>query len=231
LFNQKNTWSFQDILDCTRIPKEDCMVHLLSMAHPKVNVLRKKPNNKECQSNHLFQINPNYSNPRAKIDIPVVHAIVPVNVAQQSKEMQQIILGRNNLMDATIVRLMKTRKTLKHVDLVAEVVKVLQKRFVPTPLDIKRRIASLIETEYMKRDEYDGQKYHYYDPPAEITVNPSSSSHSANQSSNYVSNYDSDSESEDTKEADREKIEISRKHQMDAAIVNVMKNKKKNETC
>jgi len=161
LFNQKSTWSFQQILDATGIPKEDCSTHLLSMVHPKVKVMRKNPNTKECEPDHKFQINPKYTNPRAKVSIPILMSIKPPDPKQKNKEMEAVLLLRRHQMDAAVVRIMKARKTLRHPDLVAEVVKQLQKRFVPKPVDIKKRIANLIELEYLERDETDRQLYHY----------------------------------------------------------------------
>jgi len=161
LFNQKQTWTFQQILDATGIPKEECSTHLLSMVHPKVKVMRKNPNNKACEPDHKFQINPQYTNPRAKVNIPILMSIKPADPSQKNKEMEAVLLLRRHQMDAAIVRIMKARKTLRHPDLVAEVVKQLQKRFVPKPVDIKKRIANLIELEYLERDEADRQLYHY----------------------------------------------------------------------
>jgi len=64
-------------------------------------------------------------------------------------------------MDAAIVRIMKTRKTLRHNLLVAEVIQQLQARFRPKPNDIKKRIESLIEQEYLERDPDERGTYKY----------------------------------------------------------------------
>ena len=61
---------------------------------------------------------------------------------------------RSSLIDAAIVRVMKSRKTMKLNDLLSDVVKLLT-LFRPQPAQIKGRIESLIERGYMKRDEKD----------------------------------------------------------------------------
>lgn len=159
LFNNKNTYTFGQMMEETGIPKEDLTRVVLSMAHPKVKVLRKAPNTKEVAEDHKFQINPKYTNPRAKINIPVLNISTKPGVVNDVN-MQAILRGRRHQMDAAIVRIMKARKQLKHPELVIEVKKQIT-RFVPSPADIKKRIANLIELEYLERDEDDRQLYHY----------------------------------------------------------------------
>ena len=55
---------------------------------------------------------------------------------------------------------MKARKTEKHLPLMEDVIKQVS-TFMPEPLMIKQRIESLIEREYLKRDETDRAKYIY----------------------------------------------------------------------
>ena len=68
---------------------------------------------------------------------------------------------RRHLIEAAIVRIMKTRKTLQHSNLIAEVTKQLSFRFVPSPQIIKKRIESLIEREYLERTRADRRVYNY----------------------------------------------------------------------
>ena len=56
---------------------------------------------------------------------------------------------------------MKTRRTLDHNTLVAEVTKQLSSKFVPSPQHIKKRIESLIEREYLERQREDRKVYNY----------------------------------------------------------------------
>merc|ERR1712150_321473 len=68
---------------------------------------------------------------------------------------------RRHLVEASLVRIMKARKTLHHNDLIAEVTKQLSVRFTPSPQFIKKRIESLIEREYLERSS-DNRKVYMY---------------------------------------------------------------------
>ena len=46
---------------------------------------------------------------------------------------------------ACIVRIMKARKRMTHNDLVSEATRQLASRFLPNPMNIKKRIEALIE--------------------------------------------------------------------------------------
>ena len=69
-------------------------------------------------------------------------------------------IERRNIIDAVIVRIMKARKTEKHTQLLEDVMRQIT-LFLPQPQMIKQRIESLIEREYVKRDEADRGKYIY----------------------------------------------------------------------
>ena len=55
-------------------------------------------------------------------------------------------------MDATIVRIMKSRRIVSHLEIVDETIKLCE-MFQPDGQLIKKRIAGLIDRDYMKRDE------------------------------------------------------------------------------
>lgn len=65
------------------------------------------------------------------------------------------------MVEATIVKVMKTRRRLDHNSLITEATKILSQKFAPDPLMIKKRIESLIEREYMERDNEDRRYYKY----------------------------------------------------------------------
>ena len=71
----------------------------------------------------------------------------------------KVLNDRKICVDAALVKTMKSRKTLRHNDLLSEVLRFL--RF-PVEVDmIQARIKGLIEKEYMRSDEDDVKLYHY----------------------------------------------------------------------
>jgi hypothetical protein len=62
--------------------------------------------------------------------------------------------------DCVIVRIAKSRRTIKHQELLTEVMRQVT-HFKPQPTIIKEHIESLIQREYLKRDENDRTLYIY----------------------------------------------------------------------
>jgi len=62
---------------------------------------------------------------------------------------------RKHQIDAAVVRIMKSRKTLEHNNLVSEIIKQLSSQFAANPALIKKRIESLIEREFLERSTTD----------------------------------------------------------------------------
>lgn len=67
---------------------------------------------------------------------------------------EEMTREREFVVDACIVRVMKSRRVMKHNELYLEVIK-LTHNFKPDIPVIKRRIESLLEREYLKRDDTD----------------------------------------------------------------------------
>jgi len=157
LYNKAQRYTYKQILELTNIPEKELRRHLLSLAHPKRRVLKKEPNIKKLTHKDTFTYNHDYNSQLYRVKIPLMQARpetkenkVPPAVAEQ----------RKNWVELVIVRVMKTRKTLDHNSLMSEVMKQTH-RFAVKPVFIKKRIESLIEREYIKRDKKDRGVYHY----------------------------------------------------------------------
>ena len=78
---------------------------------------------------------------------------------EHDKTVEGISRDRLYLIDAVLVRIMKARKTILHQQLIPQVLEQIK---VPAlPADVKHRIESLIEREYMERDSKDRNRYNY----------------------------------------------------------------------
>ena len=71
-----------------------------------------------------------------------------------------VVQERKHVLDSVIVRIMKSRKTLRHQELITEAMRQVT-HFKPQPPMIKGQIESLIQREFLKRDEEDRNIYIY----------------------------------------------------------------------
>ncbi|RYY72772.1 hypothetical protein EON63_20430 [archaeon] len=70
-----------------------------------------------------------------------------------------MIRDRAYILDALIVRIMKSRKRILHSALCSEVMSL--SRFSVSAQDIKQRVEGLIQRDFMSRDTEDVTVYHY----------------------------------------------------------------------
>ena len=81
------------------------------------------------------------------------------NEQENEQTTERVIQDRQYQIDAAIVRTMKARKTLTHSLLLSELFQ--QLKFPLKPPDIKKRIESLIDREYLERDSGSSNVYNY----------------------------------------------------------------------
>lgn len=99
-------------------------------------------------------MNPDFKNNLLKIKIPVaVHKESKEKMKQEVNE--KVDEDRRHLIEAVLVKIMKTRRKLDINSLVVESTKILSSKFNPDPQSIKKRIEMLIEREYIARDQDD----------------------------------------------------------------------------
>ncbi|ETO26047.1 hypothetical protein RFI_11090 [Reticulomyxa filosa] len=160
LFNEHETMTWKQIKLLTGIDEETLETHVLALAHPKIKILLKRPNRKEVADTDKFALNKQFKNQRVRITVGLLES--KLRPVQKNEEVPKHLQdARKNRVEAAIIRVMKARKTLEHNLLVSEVVHQLQARFNPNPQFIKQRIASLIEREYLARDDHNRKVYHY----------------------------------------------------------------------
>jgi len=104
-----------------------------------------------------FLFNSSFTNNQRRIRI--TNITMKETVKERTKTHEAVSNDRLYLIDAAVVRIMKARKTLDHRALMGEV--MTQLKFPASASDIKKRIETLIEREYMERIEGDRSKYKY----------------------------------------------------------------------
>ena len=158
-FNSQKILSYQQLLDITGLSRIDADNSILSLAHPKIAILLKRPNTKILELSHQFMVNNKYTSQLRKVVVPLLQSTV--KDPQEDKSAALIELQRRHMIDACVVRIMKARKKLRFNILVSETITYLQARFPPQPHDIKKRIEALVESEYLKRSDEDRNIFEY----------------------------------------------------------------------
>lgn len=80
---------------------------------------------------------------------------------QQQSVQQKVDDDRRHQIDSAIVRIMKSRKSLDHQALMAETCRLLSHLFVPTAKQVKSRIDTLLERDFIERSKDQPNVYLY----------------------------------------------------------------------
>ena len=157
LFNKNDELTFTQVKDMTNISDKDKDLSsaLMYLCNPKLKILDKENLKKpDFAPAEKMRVTANFQNPNVKV------SFIPPQRQEVEKKQDKPDPERKNIIDAVIVRIMKARKTEKHNQLLEDVIKQIS-LFLAQPPMIKERIESLIEREYLKRDDNDRSKYIY----------------------------------------------------------------------
>mmetsp|Transcript_20779 Transcript_20779/g.38663 ORF Transcript_20779/g.38663 Transcript_20779/m.38663 type:complete len:733 (-) Transcript_20779:261-2459(-) len=164
MFNTAEEITFEEIQHSTNIEEQELKRHLMSLAAPKFRILNKDSKGRVLEKRTVFSVNTAFRSKHYRVRIPLISSRENLGSSSKSSEAdvpEQVGEVRRHLIEAAVVRIMKSRKTLEHSLLIAEVTKQMSGRFIPSPQDIKKRIEGLIEREYLERTETDRRTYQY----------------------------------------------------------------------
>lgn len=157
LFNEADSMSYTEIKSATGIEDRELRRTLQSLACGKVRVLSKEPKGRDVNDEDVFTFNAGFSAQLYRIKINSIQ--MRETVEENVKTNEQVLQDRQYQIDAAIVRTMKSRKTLSHKLLVNEL--LVQLKFPMRAADLKKRIESLIDREFLERDQEDPNVYNY----------------------------------------------------------------------
>ncbi|PFH45577.1 hypothetical protein AMATHDRAFT_82846 [Amanita thiersii Skay4041] len=161
LFNtpENGEVSFTDIKASVGIDDAELRRTLQSLACGKKKVLRKIPVGRDVEDGDAFRFNKDFEDPRAKVHINSIQAKV---TPEESKRTNLSIEGdRKHYLDAAIVRVMKARKEMTFEQLKMATIDAVKGHFVPSVDQIKKRIDSLVESDYLERSKEDRNRFIY----------------------------------------------------------------------
>ncbi|KAL5996036.1 Cullin-1 [Asimina triloba] len=147
LFNASDRLSYQEIMTQLNLTDDDVVRLLHSLSCAKYKILNKEPNTKTISPTDYFEFNSKFTDKMRRIKIP----LPPVD--EKKKVIEDVDKDRRYAIDASIVRIMKSRKVLGHQQLVMECVEQLGRMFKPDFKAIKKRIEDLITRDYLERDK------------------------------------------------------------------------------
>ncbi|KAL8121586.1 cullin-1 [Apium graveolens] len=155
LFNTSDRLSYQEIMTQLNLSDDDVVRLLHSLSCAKYKILTKEPNNKTISPTDYFEFNSKFTDKMRRIKIP----LPPVD--EKKKVIEDVDKDRRYAIDASIVRIMKSRKVLGYQQLVMECVEQLGRMFKPDVKAIKKRIEDLITRDYLERDKDNANLFRY----------------------------------------------------------------------
>ncbi|KAG6470165.1 hypothetical protein ZIOFF_071222 [Zingiber officinale] len=155
LFNASDRLSYSEIMTQLNLTDDDVIRLLHSLSCAKYKILNKEPSTKTILSTDVFEFNSKFTDKMRRIKIP----LPPVD--EKKKVIEDVDKDRRYAIDASIVRIMKSRKILGHQQLVMECVEQLGRMFKPDFKAIKKRIEDLITRDYLERDKDNPNLFRY----------------------------------------------------------------------
>ncbi|XP_056637620.1 cullin-2 [Diorhabda carinulata] len=155
LFENVDSLTCKDIKETLQLNNEQFYRHVVSLVDSKLLLADAE----ELTPEVTLKLNMEYSNKRTKFRITAaVQKETPHEVEQTMNSVEE---DRKMYLQAAIVRIMKSRKVLKHNLLIQEVYAQSKVSFAPSVQLIKKCIESLIDKQYIERTPHSSEEYSY----------------------------------------------------------------------
>ncbi|XP_058455758.1 cullin-2 isoform X1 [Malaya genurostris] len=155
LFETTDSLGFKEIQDSMQLNQDTLKRHLISIIESKLLLA----DTEVLDVNSRISLNKNYVNRRTKFKITT--SLQKETPQEIENTINSVDDDRKMYLQATIVRIMKSRKVLRHNALIQEILAQSKVCFAPNIGMIKKCIESLIDKQYIERTPNSGDEYSY----------------------------------------------------------------------
>ncbi|ODA76238.1 hypothetical protein RJ55_08083 [Drechmeria coniospora] len=156
LFNEKETYTYEDILSATQLSNEVLDQSLAVILKAKVLLMPGAAGEKPG-AGKTFTLNYDFRSKKIRVNLNL--GGMKESKQEEAETNRTIEEDRKLVLQSAIVRIMKARKKMKHSQLVSETIHHIRSRFVPKVSDIKKCIEILLDKEYLERLDEDELGY------------------------------------------------------------------------
>ncbi|KAJ4478974.1 ubiquitin-protein ligase [Lentinula aciculospora] len=154
LYNKNDTMSLEEIFVATTIGK-DILTQVLGLLVKAKILINDEGDQYDLNPGtvirSLMEFSKSFKSKKIRVNLNLP---IKAEVKQETNEVLKAVdEDRKYAVQATIVRIMKARKTMKNQGLIQEVISQISHRFAPKIPDIKKAIETLLEKEYIERVE------------------------------------------------------------------------------
>ena len=153
LFNSNDKLSFSEIQEMLQTDEVLLKNMVVSLCCKKYKILAKSGEPKSISRSDILTINNEFKSKLKQLAIAVP-------MIKETFNKEKVDIDRTYAIESAIVKIMKSRKVMRHTELLNEVMAILQ-MFKPTAAAISNRIEGLIEKEYLEQDSEDSSLYRY----------------------------------------------------------------------
>lgn len=147
LFNEKDTYTYEDMLSATQLSSEvldQALAVILKAKVLTIGAAGEKPG-----PGKTFRLNYDFKSKKIRVNLNL--GGVKEAKQEEAETNKTIEEDRKLVLQSAIVRIMKARKKMKHTQLVSETINQIRSRFMPKVSDIKKCIEILLDKEYLER--------------------------------------------------------------------------------
>lgn len=155
LFETADQLTCKEIKDTLQLSADQFQRHAISLVDSKLLLC----SSEELAPESVLKLNMDYSNKRTRFRITA--AVQKESPQEVEHTMNSVEEDRKLYLQAAIVRIMKSRKVLKHNALIQEVCAQSKVSFAPSIPMIKKCIEALIDKQYIERTPHSSEEYSY----------------------------------------------------------------------